>query len=257
MTTAIRKIYSSAINCGVLLPRSVAAETSAAGPADSSALHLHLMWSCIAVGVVVFGTIFYSVIEFRRSHGVLKAPWHATTVGEMLWTAIPFLMLVALVTPATRALIALHDSQKAPLTVEITAPPVEWRFAPPGGGAKPVAVPLAKIPGAAAGPAEVVLPSRRRIRLRLAPGTSKSTWSIPEVGFHSESTTASASEAWLYLPKSGDYKAECSGACAPSRGTPLRLRVRAVPQGVYNVWLESAVSAAGPEPGAPSADAAR
>lgn len=250
MRTVFQNVRCRPVIAGFLLPCAASA-ASPAPPSDASGLHLHLMWMCIAVGVIVFALIFYSVVEFRRSHSVLKAPWHATTTREMLWTAIPFVMLVALVTPATRALIAAHDAQKDPMTVEVSAAPLALRFPALAAEGAPLTLGLEQLARSAEGRPEIVLPSHRRIHMRFAAGPV--SWSIPDAGFRYESAGGAAADSWLYLPKSGVYEASCSGACAPAAGGPLQLRVRAVPQGVYEEWLQQAVRDGGPAPVAPRA----
>ncbi|MBI4694208.1 MAG: hypothetical protein HY749_09305 [Gammaproteobacteria bacterium] len=255
MRTVFQNPGCRAALAGLVVPYTAYAD-SPAPPSDTSGLHLHLMWTCIAVGVIVFAFIFYSVVEFRRSHTVLKAPWHATTTREMLWTAIPFIMLVVLVTPATRALIAAHDAQKDPMTIEVSAAPVEWRFPALHASGTPVTLPLEELATSADGRPEIVLPSHRRIHLRFAAG--RATWSIPDAGFRHEPPGGAAADSWLYLPKSGVYEASCSGNCAATAGAPLHLRVRAVPQGIYEEWLQHAARDGAPAPvGMPAAPRAR
>jgi heme/copper-type cytochrome/quinol oxidase subunit 2 len=101
-----------------------------------------------------------------------------------------------------------------------------------------VPIALEKLAGAADGRPEIVLPSHRRILLRLARGSA--VWAIPEAGYHYAASARVATDSWLYLPKSGVYEARCSGACAGPADATLWIRVRAVPQAVYDDWLKGA-----------------
>jgi hypothetical protein len=80
-------------------------------------LHMQMFWWCVAIAVVVFGIMFYSMIMHRKSRGVKPANFHESTSLEIVWTAIPLLILIAMAIPATQSLIKLYDSSEAELDV--------------------------------------------------------------------------------------------------------------------------------------------
>ena len=42
-------------------------------------LHMYIFWICVAIGVVVFGAMFWSLIHHRKSAGVEPAKFHEST----------------------------------------------------------------------------------------------------------------------------------------------------------------------------------
>jgi len=60
----------------------------------------NLFWIIFAIAVVIFigveGALFYAVVRFRRRPGVAAAQFHGSTRLEIIWTAIPALILVAI-----------------------------------------------------------------------------------------------------------------------------------------------------------------
>jgi cytochrome c oxidase subunit II len=68
-------------------------------------LHMTIFWICVAIGIVVFGAMFWSMIVHRRSTGQVAAKFHESTTVEILWTVVPLLILVAMAIPATKTLI--------------------------------------------------------------------------------------------------------------------------------------------------------
>ncbi|MGB5727726.1 MAG: cytochrome c oxidase subunit II transmembrane domain-containing protein, partial [Thiogranum sp.] len=45
-------------------------------------LHMLIMWICVAIGVVVFGAIFISILKHRKSKGAKPATFHESTTVE-------------------------------------------------------------------------------------------------------------------------------------------------------------------------------
>src|SRR5215469_3197512 len=71
------------------------------------ALHMEIFWVCVAIGVVVFGAMIWSLIAFRKSKGAIADTTmvHNTRV-EVIWTIVPVVILVAMAVPAARTLVA-------------------------------------------------------------------------------------------------------------------------------------------------------
>src|SRR3990167_6730242 len=61
---------------------------------DAYELHMMVFWICVAIGVVVFGAMFYSIIYHRRSKHPTPARFHSHTVIEIAWTIIPAIILI-------------------------------------------------------------------------------------------------------------------------------------------------------------------
>uniref|UniRef100_A0A1I8APH9 Cytochrome c oxidase subunit 2 n=1 Tax=Steinernema glaseri TaxID=37863 RepID=A0A1I8APH9_9BILA len=61
-------------------------------------LHMTIFWICVVIGIVVFGAMFWSMMVHRRSTGQQPAHFHEHTWVEIMWTVVPFLILVAMAT---------------------------------------------------------------------------------------------------------------------------------------------------------------
>ena len=72
-------------------------------------LHMLALYICTGIGVVVFGAMFWSMIFHRKSKGAKAADFHESTKVEILWTAIPFVILIAMAVPATSTLIDMEN----------------------------------------------------------------------------------------------------------------------------------------------------
>src|SRR3989338_2500727 len=80
---------------------------------DMYYLHMVCMAVCAVIGVVVFGVMIYSLIHHRKSKGYKPATFHDNPRLEIVWSIIPFLILVGLAVPATQVLIRMSDSNES------------------------------------------------------------------------------------------------------------------------------------------------
>ena len=57
-------------------------------------LHWFMMIICIVIFLAVFGVMFYSIWKHRQSKGAVAANWHENTMVEIVWTVIPFIIII-------------------------------------------------------------------------------------------------------------------------------------------------------------------
>jgi cytochrome c oxidase subunit 2 len=84
------------------------------------ALHMLILWVCVAIAVAVFGVMIYSIVKFRRSQGAVAATFDHSTRAEIVWTVIPIVILVAMAVPAAATLVRIEDTRNSDLTVKVT-----------------------------------------------------------------------------------------------------------------------------------------
>ena len=93
------------------------------------ALHMEVFWICVGIGVVVFGWMIWSLIAFRKSKGAVAdtSLVHNTKI-EILWTAIPVFILIAMAVPAARTLVDIEDTRNTELTIKVTGFQWGWNY---------------------------------------------------------------------------------------------------------------------------------
>ena len=91
-------------------------------------LHMLIMLVCVGIGVVVFGAMFWSIVMHRKSRGHKAAKFHESTTIEIIWTAIPFLILVGMAIPSTATLIKMDDTKNAELVIKVTGYQWKWKY---------------------------------------------------------------------------------------------------------------------------------
>ncbi|HQZ46698.1 MAG TPA: cytochrome c oxidase subunit II, partial [Usitatibacteraceae bacterium] len=91
-------------------------------------LHFAILWVCVAIFVVVFGAMFYSVFKHRKSAGAKAAQFHENTTVEIIWTVIPFVILIGMAYPATKTVLDMKDTSRPDLTIKVTAYQWAWEY---------------------------------------------------------------------------------------------------------------------------------
>ncbi len=62
-------------------------------------LHQVALWVCITVGVIVVVAMFSMMFVHRRANRPKVAHFHESTLVELMWTAVPILILVGVAIP--------------------------------------------------------------------------------------------------------------------------------------------------------------
>ena len=97
-------------------------------------LHMLIFWICVIACVLVFAVLIYSIMTHRKSKGAVPATFHESTTVEIIWTTIPFLVLVGMAVPATKVLLALEDTRDADMTIKVTGYQWKWKYEYPDEG---------------------------------------------------------------------------------------------------------------------------
>ena len=107
----------------VNMPRGVTPTANAAYD-----LHMLIFYITVVIGIVVFGVMFYSIFHHRKSKGAKPASFHESTTVEIIWTVIPFVILVGMAIPATKTLIMMEDTRNSEITLKVTGYQWMWKY---------------------------------------------------------------------------------------------------------------------------------
>jgi cytochrome c oxidase subunit 2 len=245
-------------------------------------LHMYILWVCAVIFVVVFAMMFYSIFKFRKSAGAKPdVNFHESTLIEIIWTIIPFVILIAMAVPATKTVLDMKDSTNPDVTIKVTAYQWGWRYdysTEDFGFYSNLSTPWAQIgqPGEAATEAKgkdyllevdnpLVVPVGKRVRLLVTSNDVIHGWYVPQLGVNQYGIPGFIKDAWFKATRPGIYKGQCSQICGKLHGyMPITVEVKSDDD--YAKWLKDgqakwgkgALSAAAPAPAvAPVADANR
>lgn len=210
-------------------------------------LHMIIFWICVAIGVVVFGAMFYSILKHRKSKGHEPAQFHESTAVEIVWTVIPFAILVFMAVPAAKTLIDMYDSSEADMTIKITGYQWKWKYdymdegisfysnlsTPPEqiyAGAKKSDAYLLEVDN------ELVLPVGKKIRFLITADDVIHAWWVPDLAVKKDAIPGFINDFWTKIDVPGVYRGQCAELCGRYHGF-MPVVVRAVEPEEYEKWV--------------------
>ena len=96
--------------------------------AEQHWLHYFMLVICLVIFIAVFGVMFYSIFKHRRSKGAKPANFHESTTVEIIWTVVPFFIVILMALPATKVVVAMKDTTNADLTIKATGYQWKWGY---------------------------------------------------------------------------------------------------------------------------------
>ncbi len=231
---------------------------------DIYSLHMLIFWICVAIFVLVFSVMFYSIFKHRKSKNYEPAKFSHSTSVEIVWTVIPFLILVAMAIPATQVLIKMEDTTKSDLTIKITGYQWKWGYEYLDGSDinffATLATPRSQIDQFADN-AEVqgenylletdnhlVVPSGKKVRALITANDVIHAWWIPAFGSKKDAIPGYINELWFRVDegKEGIYRGQCAELCGKDHAF-MPIVVEVVTADEFDAWVANGGSFEGIE----------
>ncbi|MBS3964910.1 MAG: cytochrome c oxidase subunit II [Methylomonas sp.] len=216
-------------------------------------LHMLILWVCVAIGVGVFGTMFYSIYHHRKSKGHQAAQFHESTTVEIIWTIIPTLILIGMAVPATYAVMDIDKVEESEMSIKVTGKQWYWDYEYLDNGIHfeshldeasekthrvstmdPRSVPnyLLNVDK------PLVIPTKTKIRFLFTSSDVIHSWWVPDLGWKKDANPGFVNEAWTYVEKPGTYRGQCTELCGRDHGF-MPVVVIAMEQEQYDAWVKT------------------
>jgi cytochrome c oxidase subunit 2 len=211
-------------------------------------LHMALFWICVAIGVLVFGVMFYALYKHRKSRGKQPRRIPASTTLEIVLAVVPFIILVVMAIPATRVLISLDDSSDAEVNIKVVGYQWKWRYEYLDEGIEffsnlstPIEQLQNKVPKGQWYLLEVdkplIVPINKKIRFLVTSNDVIHSWWVPALGIKRDAIPGFIYESWATIHKPGIYRGQCAELCGVNHGF-MPIVVEAVTQEQYEQWIK-------------------
>jgi cytochrome c oxidase subunit 2 len=210
-------------------------------------LHNMIIIICVVIFVIVFGFMFYSIFAHRKSRGFKAAKFHESTTIEVVWTVIPFLILVGMAIPSTATLIEMSDTSKSDLTVKITGYQWKWKYDYPDQDVSffsSLATPREQIDNKAEKGKDyllevdnpMVLPVGKKVRFIVTANDVIHAWWVPQLGVKKDAIPGFINEIWARIDEPGIYRGQCAELCGKDHGF-MPIVVQAVSPEDFSKWV--------------------
>jgi len=217
---------------------------------DIHTLHEDVMILVTVIFVGVFGFMFYAIFAHRKSVGHKAAQFHENTLVEILWTAIPAVILVLIALPTTRTVIAQKDTSNPDLTIKVTGYQWKWGYdyvKGEGEGIKfisTLATPRAQIENQEPKGEhyllevdnELVVPVGKKIRILTTAADVIHSWWVPSFGAKQDAIPGFIRDLWFRPEITGTFRSQCVELCGKEHGF-MPIVVRVVTQDEYTKWV--------------------
>jgi cytochrome c oxidase subunit 2 len=217
-------------------------------------LHMLIFWICVAIGVVVFGVMFYSMYAHTKKKNPVAATFHENHKVEIAWTIIPFLILIAMAIPASKTLVKIYDDEAGDLNIQVTGHQWKWQYnyleddvsffsnlstdmdeinnlVPKGENY------LQEVDEM------VVIPVGKKVRFLITANDVIHSWWMPAFAIKQDAIPGFVNTAWTKVDKPGTYRGKCTELCGKNHGF-MPIVVKVVEQSEYDEWVSGKKQAA-------------
>lgn len=223
---------------------------------DIYSLHTLILWICVVIFVAVFGAMFYSIFKHRKSAGHKAAHFHENTTVEVIWTVIPFVILLGMAYPATKTIIDMKDTSNPDLTIKATGYQWKWgyEYIKGEGSLKDVsdgisvysrlATPMEQIYDKNVAKSEnyllevdneMVVPINKKVRILTTANDVIHAFWVPAFGVKQDAIPGFIRDTWFKVETPGVYRGQCAELCGKEHGF-MPIVVRAVSEEEFKDW---------------------
>ncbi len=216
-------------------------------------LHGFMMIICVVIFVAVFAVMFYSIWKHRKSVGHKSASFHESVKVEIAWTVIPFIIVILMALPATKAVVAQKDTSNADLTIKATGYQWKWGYDYIKGegegiafistldneqrnmsnnGAKGVDVDdyLLKVDN------PLVVPVNKKVRIITTANDVIHAFAVPSLGIKQDAIPGFVRDTWFRAETVGDFHGQCQELCGKEHAyMPIHVKVLSAED--YAAWV--------------------
>jgi cytochrome c oxidase subunit 2 len=221
---------------------------------DVFELHNLIMLVCLGIFIVVFGAMFYSLLKHRKSVGHKAAHFHENTTVEVIWTVIPFVILMGMAYPAAKVVIDMKDTTNPDMTIKITGYQWKWGYDYLNDDISfysMLSTPREQIYGAAEKGEHyllevdepMVVPVGKRVRLLITANDVLHSWWVPALGAKQDAIPGFIRDSWFKADRIGTYRGQCVELCGKDHGF-MPIVVEVVSEEDYAAWVAKKKGAA-------------
>ncbi|ALD89520.1 cytochrome c oxidase subunit II [Cupriavidus gilardii CR3] len=219
---------------------------------------------CTVIFIAVFSVMFYSIFTHRKAKGSKPASFHESITVEVVWTIIPFLIVIGMALPATKTVVAMKDTTNSDITIKATGYQWKWGYDYLKGEGEGISfvstltTPREQINNEAPKSNtylmevdnEMVVPVNKKIRIVTTANDVIHAWMIPAFGVKQDAIPGFVRDTWFRAEKTGVYRGQCAELCGKEHAF-MPIVVRVVTDAEYTKWVDEkkkAMAAAADDP---------
>jgi cytochrome c oxidase subunit 2 len=215
-------------------------------------LHWFMLIICTVIFIAVFAVMFYSIWKHRKSVGHKPATFTESITVEVIWTAVPFLIVILMALPATKVLVAQKDTTNADLTIKATGYQWKWGYDYIKGEGEGLSYISTLDSGqramSDAGKPEgdnyllkvdnpLVVPVGQKVRVITTANDVIHAFAVPAFGIKQDAIPGFVRDTWFRAEKTGDFYGQCQELCGKEHAY-MPIHVKVLSAADYAAWVQ-------------------
>jgi len=211
-----------------------------------TAFHDLLLWVISAIVLLVFLLLAYACWRFSETRNPVPSRRSHNTLLEVVWTAVPVLILVIIAIPSFKLLYYVDVVPKTELTIKATGHQWYWSYEYPDNGnftfdaymigesdLQPGQLRLLETDN------RIVVPVNTNIKIQTTGSDVIHSWAVPQLGIKIDAIPGRLNEMWINVERPGTYYGQCSELCGVNHGF-MPIAVEALPKEQFDAWVKEA-----------------
>lgn len=222
---------------------------------EQSWLHWYMMIICTVIFLAVFSVMFYSIWKHRKSVGHKPANFHESVTVEIIWTIVPFIIVILMALPATKVVVAMKDTTNADLTIKATGMQWKWGYDYIKGEGEGIGFvstldathrEMSETGGPKSGQTvdnyllkvdnPLVVPVNKKVRVITTATDVIHAFMVPSFGIKQDAIPGFVRDTWFRAEKIGDYYGQCAELCGKEHAY-MPIHVKVVSAEDYSKWV--------------------
>lgn len=212
-------------------------------------LDLHNLITLIVfvIMIIVTAIMLWSIMFHRKSRGRKASTFHDSPTVEVIWTIVPFIILVGMAIPSTSTLLKMDDTSNSDMTLKITGYQWKWEYDYMDHDIKfisTLSTPKDQINNKEAKGENyllevdnhVVLPVGKKVRLLVTANDVIHSWWVPALAVKKDAIPGFINEMWVKIDEPGIYRGQCAELCGKDHGF-MPIVVEAVSEPDFLKWV--------------------
>ncbi len=218
-------------------------------------LNWFMMILCAVIFLAVFSVMFYSIWKHRKSKGHKPATFHESVTVEVIWTIVPFVIVILMALPATKVVVAMKDTTNADLTIKTTGMQWKWGYEYLKGEGEGISFVstldadqrvMSNNGGPKAGQVvndyllkvdnPLVVPVGKKIRVITTANDVIHAFAVPAFGIQQDAIPGFVRDTWFKAESTGDFYGQCAKLCGKEHSyMPIHVKVLSAED--YSAWV--------------------
>ena len=209
-------------------------------------LHNIILIVMSLITVFVLFLLFYVSFRFSAKRNPIPSTRTHNTVVEVLWTAIPIVILVVLAIPSFKLLYQQEKSENYDMTVKVIGHQWYWEYEYPDHGDFYFESYMIQDEDLKEGDLRLltvdnplVIPANKNVQILITAGDVLHSWAVPSMGLKTDAVPGRLNETWVNVKEPGIYRGQCSEICGSGHGF-MPVVVKVLPEREFMAWANEA-----------------